>query len=632
MKNLEKALRVGEKLLNESSCSQGSRLWNIPYLDQQKNVIRLHDYSLLHGSTGIVLFLAELFKVSKQPQYLKAMREGINGILLTLKNQPSQNLSFATGKMGVVYVCLRGYTITNDTYFLNNAVELTDGCMHFITSSETNNSFFQGRAGVLSVLLDLSAVTQGESNLKPLIEKCIEYLVKQATYYKGSVSWYLNRTQINDVAGYAFGSAGIGTVLAKAAKVLGNNPTLQDFARQALHYSLHPDNMIGWKLKNNQRIIETPKADRDLVEEIRNNNYKKLESHRSQSFAQGSLGVFAAQVFSREITESKLVDQNLKKFLRNIESQSTFKELIDFLVLADIAPENTAVKYGSSLKNVNNVIKKKSLALSDGQAGLGYFLLQIDGYISNSFLNPINAARPFYEEASVNVTEPSLQSVTTLTPQAFKVVQLTKYFPRTEQLLPEKTRLAFAKELAKIPSAIAIERFCKDFKKYFRQRTSDKKTKQIFELELLKYQLTVRNRNTALAFGMQYIYFQKNRQLQLRTNTEILSFKYFINKKLTIFKSNLINPQNLALGLSRDAQYTLLIPTDGPEYVAEKHLLDEEKLILHFGNPKTGKSLVDFILNQQGLTATSETIENKIVEFLLSNVQEGVLLFQETKK
>lgn len=609
---------IAQKLLNKVEVEQDVIRWSIEYRDRLGNKLRNEDYSLATGSSGIALFFLELYKAQTDPMYLGIVQKSVAGVLRTLELEPSRHYGFMYGKMGVVYLLIAVYKITKDEKYLQSALTHLENCEEFLASPQTDNSFYGGRAGVLSVLIDLLNLVPDNVVVQNLIQTAVRTIILEGRYVGPCVSWYLNSTQSNDICGFGYGASGIALVLLKAFKCLHSRFYLE-IAEMAFAYcdSRKFRRWHTWPDYNNR--VETPEDDMALVTLAKKGGLKSLrEGRASADYDNGALGIVLAKLYAKCVVEQNGWDVGTSQTIQKIHGDASVVSIRDMSAITHMCnltgiPLQMQKEASASLAKADELECSQLFNLSEGLAGFGYYHLIKEKVIEVPYFDPFDLKFMQFGRVRLQTNGVDIHD-------RLKSFLIEKYFPKTSALLSDGLKDEWHSSMAKAPHSETLEAFIKFTASKLKRAGSKSMLPQTFRLERTKYRMLSRNRYAVCSFVSRYITFVANRRLQKFSNERILAIRYVLNDDVKLLKTHVHTS-------GRDtAGYVLLAPDDTKDFITEKALNDFDELLLNFRSPIAGKDLVDHIVKEAGMRKARRKIELKVVDFLLLYVQEGVLL------
>jgi hypothetical protein len=233
---LNEAIRIGDELLSQAERDEHGLSWQTMSVDHANNrqIVWRKSEGIYSGVSGIVLFLLELYRQTKDEKYLQAAIEGMHWTEWYCQNNPTDYYAFFTGRMGVAYTMLRMAEVTRDSDYLEKALTIAKPCPVFLASPKTVNDLINGTSGTLLALLHLHAATKHEWLLET-INLFIEHLLRSV--HHGPVGLYWDRSPLNirGLCGFSHGAAGVGFVFLELGHYF-QNEAFYWLAEQAFQY------------------------------------------------------------------------------------------------------------------------------------------------------------------------------------------------------------------------------------------------------------------------------------------------------------------------------------------------------------------------------------------------------------
>lgn len=528
------------------------------------------DNSLLHGNTGISLFLLELYISSKDVFFKNAAKKIIQEII-TYENKysNSNHYGFYRGKMGIVYVLTKFYEVTKEIEFINYAVELTKGCDSFISSEYSKDNLYEGISGTLLGLMYLYQFNQSE-NILNYINLAIEKLLIRWKFSQKGIYWDVaNPFQKFPLGGYGNGVAGISYTLVQLSHffkegfyqeiaVLGNN--YLDSQWDALQNC--------WK---NHTVFNHPEY--------------ILQPDMPSSWHSGNLGI----LFSNPQIDKLLLIKNdilTTKHLCSIDCMTAYMVYPD---LGDIFFDKLTINKGS-------------LSLYDGLAGLGYLNLVYTGQIEHSFLKiephkVSNDSLPIFKPKSILKT--------------YIKNFLANHFRRTIIVLNEIAPLSY-KEFINTCNIVDPDEILYSFELFLKKKMNESKNPLgIILMDCLEYEIEIIKNAQSLKSNID-LYFRIEKTQQIVDYLYSIPENEIFNCAFVMREGNIImqskwnwhipfgeNPSKILENLDSppDEHYVLLKPILNTKNTYEEiYLADWYLLILEMQTPIKAETLFEAIL------------------------------------
>lgn len=253
----KKAKEIGEELARTAISGNSAEdigwiITNVTGVEETNWSVEPSGIDLYNGTPGILLFMAALYKITREEKYLEITKRGMNGIIKTLekclsiKNEMEKEtvIGAYTGETSNLFPLIVIGDIIGEDYtelcskILSNTINVVD--------KDENFDVVAGAAGCILQTYNVVGRKGLEKKSIELISKCADYLIVKATKKDDMMMW---KPQIasNALAGYSHGAAGIALALIKAGEILGK---IEYFiaAEKALNYerSLYVEKEKNW--------------------------------------------------------------------------------------------------------------------------------------------------------------------------------------------------------------------------------------------------------------------------------------------------------------------------------------------------------------------------------------------------
>ena len=236
---LEAASRIGKRLVNQALWNGSVCTWQIMTPDksrpQQKRAIStLASGTLYQGTAGIALFLAELYKLSREEETKRAAEGAIRHAIAEAQNLPATSFGFHTGRVGIAYAAARIATVFDKPEYLKEASHLFQP----LAGNEHHDQgidVIAGAAGAIPALIQLSEVCDHDL-LMDMAMRLGDHLIDVAGKEPCGWSWTtLTPSAVRNLTGLAHGAAGAGYALLELYQTTGFDKYLYA-AEQAFLY------------------------------------------------------------------------------------------------------------------------------------------------------------------------------------------------------------------------------------------------------------------------------------------------------------------------------------------------------------------------------------------------------------
>lgn len=212
---------VGQRLLAAATVTEHGWHWETVSV-QARGLAWNQTDSFYAGTTGYLWFLLELYRLTGATRYLEAVEQGLNALLARLDKQPTGNYSLYLGCGGLVALLLRLRMLAGTARYATVAWQLMQEALGgFMTDREVANGLFDGRAGLLVLLLEFLATDHRDAAISA-VHEVVGLLLRFMTAGNGGRGGCWPNAGSLDLAapvGLAFGVAGIANALRLVAEV-----------------------------------------------------------------------------------------------------------------------------------------------------------------------------------------------------------------------------------------------------------------------------------------------------------------------------------------------------------------------------------------------------------------------------
>src|SRR5688572_23761774 len=203
---LQHAIQLAQSLLQKAKVDDDGVFW----LTGGKTKSSREDIS--NGVSGILLFFLEIFRVTKDVQYLTVIDAGIAWAEKRTRKKAS-DFSFFTGRAGVVYTLLILYETTQEKKYLERAESLSREVNYSLLPEQAKEfNLYEGLAGSVVVLLHLHRFTQ-KLWIVEAVTILVKHIINSSKIGKDGGIFWINEKRVNIVTGLcgmAEGNSGIG--------------------------------------------------------------------------------------------------------------------------------------------------------------------------------------------------------------------------------------------------------------------------------------------------------------------------------------------------------------------------------------------------------------------------------------
>lgn len=244
---LEVARRIGERLVRSAEWQDGSCTWTVMSPDRERPESRQAvptraGAPLYEGTSGIALFLAELYGVTRDESLLPTVEGALRNCLDEGAQLPESSFGFHSGRPGIAYVAVRAGEILDTPEYARRAQALLEPMVGH-EREDRGMDVIAGGAGAIPALLRIAGPV--DADLAVGLSKALgEHLLASADRETGGWSWgTMRNSSSRNLCGYAHGAAGFAHGLLELYAATGDG-AWRYAAEQAFLYErqfLNPD-------------------------------------------------------------------------------------------------------------------------------------------------------------------------------------------------------------------------------------------------------------------------------------------------------------------------------------------------------------------------------------------------------
>jgi hypothetical protein len=631
---LQESIKIGDQLIATAKSSTDGIYWETASKDTETDsIVWEKSEGIYSGVSGIALFLIELFKQTKEKKYLDTANKAMQWVDWYCKKNPTNNYALFTGRLGVSFVYLRFFEITNDRSYLEKALFIAKNSFVFLDSQYAVNDLINGFSGTLLGLLHLYAVTN-EQLLLEYLYKYIQRLLKNARYGKEGLYWDISKNEIHPLCGFSHGSSGIGFVFLELGHYF-RNPAYYYVAEQAFAYensyfdhktSNWPDFRINMYTQEQINKLEKRYQKGDITELIKFSDMN--------SWCHGAAGIGLSRLRALHLLKNEIYRQDIQKaYTKTVGTNLSSFTLChgnggiaeffieNYLSLHNIDALKTAQKIAHQAMKGKKINEKylsglyydshayaEDPSLFNGIAGIGYFFLRV--------ANPKDVSSIL--ALKVNVIERQNGGNTDISLPALKQLFIAYIFPQTiERIREASPRLLDVYLQKNADNSNEVKDFIMFVKKILKTLPRKEKymLKNVFAYELTKRKLQEKD----ISSGLLYIKQQVNEK-----NAK---------KLLTLTKKTLVNEK---LHLASEIRFLTLTKKDKQFFLLKRTAFGIEELeisqfcyvVLYAFN--TGETIADvlesiYALYKPETQERKKIIEKKVIDQINEAVRYGIL-------
>ena len=215
---LNAAIDVAEKL-NSITYSDTDSLWWYTYTSTGKSIaLQTCDIDLYDGISGIAVFYAQLYRLTKEEKYYLWAQEATQYVVTNADEyvQRIKKIGAYSGISGLVYALAQISLALESTALLDNAIAICEKIPGLVDDDE-DFDILSGSAGAIAVLYRLYKLTNNKK-LLDIMGLCGDHLLKHA--HRSSDGWYWKNGDLKvGLTGFSHGAAGIAWALDKLASL-----------------------------------------------------------------------------------------------------------------------------------------------------------------------------------------------------------------------------------------------------------------------------------------------------------------------------------------------------------------------------------------------------------------------------
>ncbi|UCD24344.1 MAG: hypothetical protein JSW51_00035 [Gemmatimonadota bacterium] len=188
--------------------------------------------SLYHGSSGVVLFLLDLYRATDEKAYLDTACQGADAIMAVLRAETELQPGLYTGLAGMVFCLAEVYAVSDDPKYFSGAVAGLDmllGAARTVGAGMEWNAVTDivgGSSGIGLTLLNL-ADTVGGSDLLAVATAAGHRLVELGLQTPSGLKWPMSPDYRRLMPNFSHGTAGVAYYLATLYQKTGEERFLE---------------------------------------------------------------------------------------------------------------------------------------------------------------------------------------------------------------------------------------------------------------------------------------------------------------------------------------------------------------------------------------------------------------------
>ena len=344
---LKSAINIGECIIDAASLDSNGIHWRtVNAITSLGDVETSVNETIATGTSGILLFYIELYKVTRSPKYLDYINSSADWISNYCSENPAHH-GFYSGRIGAAITLFKIFHITGLEKHRKMALEVTAQFKNITAIPINHYNLQNGLAGTVLGLLYLYPEIK-QSWLLDSIYNGIEILLNNVKLDNTGLYWdtnFFDGISINTkpLCGFAFGAGGVGLLFIHLSECFKNS-VYASIGLQALQYEdqFYNGNLNNWP---------------DFRLSVKQKNGEKLKS----SYLKGDYSSFDAVCFNTDWMHGSIGQLYVRLSAENILKGRYKNAYTD---------KNLAQLNKTSLDAEN-------YTLATGGGGLGLFLLKL---------------------------------------------------------------------------------------------------------------------------------------------------------------------------------------------------------------------------------------------------------------
>lgn len=616
MKNrfLQEAIRIADRLIGMAKTTENGICWESLTYNNGTTSWAVSD-SIYSGTGGIAYFMMELYKVTKDEQYLNIAKKAIDELWHVHRSAETDYYAFFTGRHGLSYVFLKYHEITGDQSMIDKAIDVSLAAKEGIKPGKDIDDLINGFAGTIVGLLCVHEYTK-DDRILPVIEAYTEKLIERATFGAQGVYWDRASSQSRGLCGFSHGTAGIGYAFLQLGKYF-NNSAFYFIAEMAFAYEnqFYDEQDQNWP--DFRKGFYDEESLNEAMEKYKSGDKEFFVSNgRMKAWCHGSPGIGLSRVSAVKILGDKYLE-DLKNAAEStlasveaghphisytlchgvggnslvlMEAQELLPDL-DFRPAMEKAADEAIAQYDHQGYYYPGLAMHKGgggTSLFMGDAGIGYFMVALSAGYTSTILKP---------EVSGEYQGAVSEGVLSLTKEKLIEVFAQKAFPESWAKRKENGGL----------NELTPENLNADLADYLRKRLKEEDI-PLLEMEILINKMDTHPSGNAYLYIRQVVELEKTREF-LQGDGDLLSQEIYLPEENKLYQLS-------------EEEMRLLIPSH--EGVVKHELNFFTYLIMSkFQEPNTVKNAVASIMSEfevEDEQQMVETVQEQARQALMSGI------------
>lgn len=652
---LKKAIEIADQLIERAEYDEHGLYWKNMSTDNLNNnaVIWNISDSIYNGTTGIILFFVELYKVVPNKKYLEVIQKSASWLIGFSKKYPTNFYSFYSGRLGVAYCLAKIYTLTKDEVYKKEALEIALKAGDFFEIENLKYDLLVGPPGCIIGLLHIYEATS-DARLLSIIDLFTSKVLDNIYVSEAGVYWNRGRDYMKGLCGFSHGASGMAYVFLELGRYFNNNSFLwlagQVFKYENAHYE---EKINNWPDFRRSMFLESDYAKFLNAYEQKNIDFF-TKGGDFNAWCHGAAGIGLARVRAIELLPDATYKTDLQNAINKTiktnvaikynETRSTFiichgacgnaetfleaslllkdEQLMLYTKqIADAAIEDYN-KNGGYISGYSFSTELNDTSLFMGNAGIGYFMLRLNNpEKTESILAP-----KLTSAYSAQVDKEKFKTIGITISQLKKII-VEKTFPRTKSIIernfPQSLDIFF--ENMEMPEH-SLQKVFFDFVQQSDAFVKSQLIQEISGLEWEKYMVNESIESDVLNYVQILFVLEKFKQYQALPENDFLKLKLKFTEGAKIITTHLDwqEPTTLhaaILQLPEDEHYVLLLPTlTGTLEIEISEIL--ATLLDAFSDTSTVESVLNEVLTN--FAGEPEDVRKQIKESVIKNIMYGI--------